>query len=552
MPKETNAAPEPAQRPPIRTALAGFAAALIALLIVVPGVHAAQCPDVMSPAKFAGKAQLRSMTAQFNSFGPRMVGSASHNKSISWLEKKSRAAGLRTHSKYYSFPGWYPKTRFKNKPGLDIGAAARLKVTRANGSTVSIPSAGAIRFSKPTSKKGASGELVYLPADQPITPENSAGKVIIREYRTGSIPFGLLKPLLALYTTPDLDEYTDYARPYLSPNMESDQWDAGLAGAAGVIYTFDVPGKEVRGYYDPHNGTIYRQPGLFVGRAQAEQLKGMAAEGATAHLNVDAKIERRKTRNLFATLPGKSKEKMLLIANTDGNSWVQENGVIGMLAFARYYAKLPLRCRPRTLQLVYATAHDATVNDGLLPKNFKVDRKKTAFVFTIEHLGTREILPVGEGANKHLEFTGLTDPALFGAGDSEALRTAAVDAAMRRKPARTGVLKGLGVPNPNQAPSICSMGGLGSFFQSQLVPTLAMISGPWSLYDPVFGAKALDFAHMRKQMIMAGDAVLALDGLPRAAIAGDYPALQAELKAGTKSRCSIYEGPQYAPGPAQG
>lgn len=530
-------------------AVAVLTGALVLLLALAPASRAAQCPDIISPAQFAGKTQLHRMVAKFNSFGPRMVGSASHNKAINWLEQQSRAIGLKTHSRYYKFPGWYPKTRFKNRPGLDISSAARLNVTRADGSTVAIPDAGAIRFSEPTSRKGSSGQLVYLPKDEAITPENAAGKVIIREYEIGSIPFGLLKPLLGIYNTPDLDDYTTYTRPYLSPNMESDQWDAGLAGAAGIIYTFDLPQKDVRGYYDPHNGTIYRQPGLFVGRAQGEQLKSLAAEGATARLNVDATIERRKTRNLFATLPGQSKEKMILIANTDGNTWVQENGVIGMLAFARYYSKLPMRCRPRTLQLVFSTAHDATVNDGLLPKNYKVDRKNTAFVFTIEHLGTREILPVGEGADTHLEFTGLTDPALFGAGDSEALRTAAVDAATRRHPARTGVLKGLGIPNPNQAPSVCSMGGLGSFFQSQLVPTLAMISGPWSLYDPVFGAKALDFGHMRTQMLMAADAILALDGLPRADIEGDYPALRAEVKAGTKTPCSTYEGPQYAPGP---
>jgi hypothetical protein len=392
--------------------------------------------------------------------------------------------------------------------------------------------------------------LVYLPATEPITPENAAGKVIIREFQIGSIPFSLLRSVLSLYVTPDLDNYTDYIRPYLSPNMETDQRDAGLAGAAGIIFTFDVPQKQVRGYYDPHTGTINRQPGLFVGRAQANRLKRLAAQGARARLNVDAKIRRRKTRNLIATLPGRSKEKMLLIANTDGNSWVQENGVVGMLAFARYYSKLPLRCRPKTLQLVFSTGHDAVVNDGLRPKYFKVNRKRTAFVFTIEHLGTREILPLGEGSNRRLRFTGLSDPALFAAGDSDTLRTAAIDAAQRRKPARTAVFKGLGAPNPNQAPSVCSMGGLGTFFQSQLIPTLAIISGPWSLYDPVFGAKALDFARMRTQTMMAGDAVLALDGLPRQEIAGDYPALRAEVKAGTKTPCPIPgdDLDQYAPG----
>ena len=137
----------------------------------------------------------------------------------------------------------------------------------------------------------------------------------------------------------------------------------------------------------------------------------------------------------------------MLAANTDGNSWVQENGVIGMLAFARYYAKLPKRCHPRTLEFVFSSAHDGYRDDGLTPDHYPLDKKRIAFAFTIEHLGTREILPTGEGAAKHLKFTGRADPALFGAGDSEVLRQTAVAATKRRNLPRTAVLKGLAVPN---------------------------------------------------------------------------------------------------------
>ena len=56
---------------------------------------------------------------------------------------------------------------------------------------------------------------------------------------------------------------------------------------------------------------------------------------------------------------------------------------------------------------------------------------------------------------------------------------------------------------------------------------------------------------MRSQVLAAGDAILALDGLPRAQIAGDYPALQAELDAGTKTACPVEVFPQFAPGPGQ-
>ena len=54
-----------------------------------------------------------------------------------------------------------------------------------------------------------------------------------------------------------------------------------------------------------------------------------------------------------------------------------------------------------------------------------------------------------------------------------------------------------GLPMAGQVPPICSMGGLGTFFQRRLVPTLAMISGPWSLYAPSFKASAIDFGRMR-------------------------------------------------------
>ena len=527
-----------------------LAGALAIWLAVAPAANAASCPQVVNPAHFASKAKLHKLTAKFNSFGPRVLGSSAHKKAINWLEDKARGIGLNVHSEPFRPYAWLPRTHFKHRPGLDIGAAGGLSVTKPGGQTINVADAGAVHWSKPTSKKGgAKGQLVYLPPDQTITPANAGGKVVIRDFQLGSLPFGAVGPLLGLYLTPDLAGYTDYTRPYLSPNAHTDLMDASLAGAAGVIYTFDLPGKQVRGYYDPHVGTLYRVPAVFVGSAQATRLKALAAQGSSARVTVRAKVARKKTRNLIARLPGRSSEKIVLVANTDGNSWVQEDGVIGMLAFARYYADLPKACHPRTLELVFSSAHDGFRNDGL--EHYHLNKKKTAFAFAIEHLGTREIVPTGDGANRHLEFTGIADPALFGAGDSDALRETAVAATKRRNLPRTAVLKGLSVPNPNLAPSICSMGGLGNAFHPKLVPTLAMISGPWSLYDPVFGGKAIDFGQMRSQVLAAGDSILALDGLPRAQIAGDYPALQAELDAGTKTACPTETFPQFAPGPGE-
>jgi hypothetical protein len=95
------------------------------------------------------------------------------------------------------------------------------------------------------------------------------------------------------------------------------------------------------------------------------------------------------------------------------------------------------------------------------------------------------------------------------------------------------------------------MGGLGTFFQTLLVPTLAMISGPWSLYAPSFRGSAIDYERMRSQLLAVGDTVLALAGAPRDEIAGDYPEMREQRAQGTPTCPPVTEGPQFAPGPGE-
>ena len=159
-------------------------------------VAGASCPGAVKAADFTSTARLRKMTARFNSFGPRILGSASHNRAIDWLEKKARAEGLSVRSRSFRPYGWFPRTRFKQGPGLDIGAAGGLKVTTAGGSRVNVADAGAVHWSKPTAKRGEGGPLVYLAPDQEITAANAAGKVVIRDFPIGSLPFGAVGPLL--------------------------------------------------------------------------------------------------------------------------------------------------------------------------------------------------------------------------------------------------------------------------------------------------------------------------------------------------------------------
>jgi hypothetical protein len=510
------------------------------------GIQPASCPGAVDGRTFPSAGQLRKLVTKQMSFGQRNLASASHERMLHWVEREVRRIGFKVREEPFRVWSWLPRTRAKGQPGLDIGRAGGLSAGRAGGRLRSLPNAGAVHWSKPGARKG---RLVHLGPDEEITAANSAGRVVVRDFPIGTLPYGAFG-LVDLYITPDLATETgDYTRPFIN-ELHQELLAAGRAGAAAVIFTFDVPGEQVRGYYDPHQGTLYRVPAVFVGDAEGARLRALAERGGSARVVVRAKVDRKPTRNLIATLRGQSRERIVLSSNTDGNSWVQENGVSGILALARYYADLPLRCRPRTLELAFGSAHDSLVAEGTDRYAATLKPEQVAFAFAIEHLGTREILPAPDpdGSGQRLRFTGKGETFLFAAGDSAALRQTAIAATQSRKLDRTAVLQGLGVPDAARVPPVCSMGGLGIAFHKRLIPTLAMISGPWSLYDPVFGRRALDFKRMRAQLLAAGDSVLALDGLSSAQIAGDYLEMR-ERRAQGAPTCPPERYPQFAPGP---
>ena len=91
--------------------------------------------------------------------------------------------------------------------------------------------------------------------------------------------------------------------------------------------------------------------------------------------------------------------------------------MIGMLAFARYYADLPNALpSPHAGAWCSRALTTGTATTASAPSTTAVNKQKIAFAFTIEHLGAREILPTGEGSDRHLEFTGKADPALVRRG----------------------------------------------------------------------------------------------------------------------------------------
>jgi hypothetical protein len=485
-----------------------LSATVPAIAHAVPG---SDCPTVVDEQAFTSETDLQHLNAKIAGFGLRTTGSPAHRAMIDWLERSvQRLPGIRTTSQNFQIERWQPLTGALESAGWLTAGHELIKV------------AGAIPYTKPTF---AGGQLVYLPAAEPITAANARGKIVVRDF----------PPVDRGYTAEGL--------------LDQDLVAAGQAEAAGLVIGFDFPRDQVRGYYDPHTGTHYRVPGVFVGVDEALRLKQLA--GTPAGIAVLAHNDRASTRSLIATLPGRSPERIVFDTNTDGNTWVQDNGNAGMLALAGYFSRLPVSCRPRTIQFVFATGHLNRPTEGteFFARDLDADYDKgtVAFAFAMEHLGTREFaaVPRRNGPGRELKPTGLSEFAGWFAG-SPRLAGAATEAIARHGLDRVAVLPGIDLPDPHRAPPQCSFGGLGTHFHSHLVPATAMISGPWSLWAPSFGAGAVDFARMRNQVLAAGDTVLSLATVPREEIAGPYLAYRQARAAGVPT-CAHDLPPVHAP-----
>ncbi|ERS00595.1 hypothetical protein Q674_14575 [Acinetobacter sp. COS3] len=519
---------------------------------VSPPEVGGSCQSIMDETQFADAKALEKLVQ----VGPdlaqlRTTGSFAHQQLINWIELEAKKIpDMQLKSDQYEIERWQPMVDAENGKGRSLSRSGQLSV---NGKEIAI--AGAVPYSLSTTLNGRTGSLVFLASNQPITAEYK-DKIIVRSIPTPQDPIyaNMVAPPYAFlfqfakYLSPLLSDLKTlrYDKPFLAGELiNQDLIAAGKVGAAGVILGFDVPKDQIKDYFDPHNGLHYRLPAVFLGVDEFAEVKALAMGNAQAKIVVQAERDTATTRNLIATLPGLSNEKIVFVANTDGNTWVQENGVGGMIALAQYFAKLPLKCRPKTYEFAFNTAHLHMSKEGTFRYMKQLDQEykdgKVSFVFAVEHLGTREIVAkqrTDGGVGRTLEFTGRAEPqAWFVPEDHLLMQKVAIQAAERRKLPSVMISTGQDIPNPQRSPKQCSFGGIGNASHQNLIPTMATISGPWSLWAPSFGKEAVDFNLMRDQLLAIGDAVLALQNHTKIEIDGPYTAWRAAREQG-KLVCS--------------
>ena len=486
-------------------------------------------------ALFASEAQLRQWCDRICGAGYRGTATAVHDGLIDWVVEQAGAVpGFTVRTDEYELLTWHPL------PEGDLAGAGELR-----HGDLAVAVAGAVPYSLPTT---SSGPLVHLAREYGMSAGTAGGKVVVRDFPSFALPYDLLfsQPLHLSPGCHDLRGQI-WDRPGLANTvLHDDLIAAGAAGAAGVVFAFDLPTAQLAGYFEPHMGTHYRVPAVFVGIEGREQLRELAALDANVEMTVRADVRTARTRNVHATLPGQSDERIVLVTHTDGNTWVQENGIAALLAIGQYVARLPLAERRRTIELTFTSAHLHISREGSHRYSAQLDREydegSVACAFAIEHLGARDLNPEAraDGAGRQLAFGDGAELLLWCVGPSEAMRDAVIDAVTRHGLERVLVAPGFGAPIEGQVPPIVSFGGIGTPYHAHLVPTTSIITGPWSLWAPSFGADAIDLSLLRRQ------ALAALGGMSREEIAGDYLTYRAARAAGATAGRDV-EPPEHAP-----
>src|SRR5277367_191378 len=311
--------------------------------------------------------------------GPKYTGNAAHTEFVEFLATHLKEAGLDVAREHYTLPRWEAKR-------WEIGIAP------ASGATFKPVATSYFPYSGETPASGATGELVYAGHAPNFNLSGLQGKVVLVDFSANVRKFGEMYQPWGIY--PADAHFPAEFKPARGGVNDLTQFKK--AGAVGVIIAWtDVSDGNAADQYTPFSRPPQGIPGLYVGSETGKKLKALAGSGAKATVVLEADIHPdTPTDTLLATLPGTSADEVILVnTHTDGPNATEENGGLGVLALAKYFAKVPKSQRKRTLVFPLTSGHFAgpwvPSMRGIIQK-YPDLIKRTVAALTVEHLGCKE------------------------------------------------------------------------------------------------------------------------------------------------------------------
>ena len=311
--------------------------------------------------------------------GPKYTGNPAHTTFVEFLASHLKEFGLDVARERYTLPRWDAR-RWE------------ITVTPASGKSFHAPVTSYFPYSGQTAAAGATGELVYAGHAPSFKLDGLQGKVALIDFATNARKFADMYQPWGIY--PADARFPSEYQPARGGVNDLTQFQK--AGAIGVILAWsDVSDANAADQYTPFSRPLQGIPGLYVGRETGVKLKSLAGSGAKATVVLEADIHPdTPTDTLIATLPGTNSDEVILVnTHTDGPNATEENGGLGILALAKYFAKLPKSERKRTIVFPLTTGHFAgpwvPSMRGVIQKYPDMIRKAVA-ALTVEHLGCKE------------------------------------------------------------------------------------------------------------------------------------------------------------------
>ena len=259
----------------------------------------------------------------------------------------------------------------------------------------------------------------------------------------------------------------------VDPESYEAAWRAGAAGYVGVLENYPDMGCGGFSYYAPSDGLFRGLPGVWV-PGWEKRLVDAAREGARARLSVEAEVGEAEGRNVYAVIPGRSEEMVVVHSHHDapyGGAVQDASGVALVSLLAEHYARrLREGWTPRkTLVFLYTEGHfDA--GSGQVAFLEHVGRERILVDIAIEHIAKEYVARDGR-----IVETGAPEPrGLFISEGEKWLVEAFREAMEKARPHATLLLP---TTTPLGVPSDANR-----FWRSG-VPVASLISGPIYMFS---------------------------------------------------------------------
>lgn len=274
---------------------------------------------------------------ELDALGPRLTGTAAHNRVIDGVAGELAELGYEVHRDEHRFDRW-DLPEGPDSLGLDLpdGPVRISSVFPYSGLTGTAGVTATLRYLGAGRRwSQARGEIAVVEVAHPEFPRD----LLVRDWDADASTQGLRNPVLsATLLGPDLDK-------------------ARKAGVLAVVAVWrDMAEDNARGQYLPFTQPYHDLPALWVAGEPGERLLAAARAGTRATLRMNGSIERHcRTDMVWAVSAGSERsETILVVTHSDGTNGVEENGHLGLLELARHAARQQHR---RTFVFVLTTGH---------------------------------------------------------------------------------------------------------------------------------------------------------------------------------------------------